>query len=130
MAIKTRAPKIGKQSLWNKVAIALLDGEPKTPAELKAFFQNDSKVSYFIPNRLSTIQWQIRTFEGGVIKVTKNGKTVTSYQLCNAKDFDKNGFGPLRRPDLQVKAVAKPVENAVEPTEVLSVTEETAKVTE
>jgi len=127
MAIKTKAPKAGKVSLWNKIAVAMLDGEPVTPQQLKDFFKNDPKVSYFIPNRLSTIAWQLKTFEGAVIRVQKTGKKVDSYQLVNAKDFDKNGFGPLRQASA---VVAKPVQAAVEPTEVVSVTEETAKVTE
>jgi hypothetical protein len=112
MAIKTKPPKAGKQGLWNKVVLAMLSGEPVTPDQLKEFFRNDDKISYFIPNRLSTIAWQIKTFEGGVIRVVKNGKKVVSYQLMNAKDFDSNGFGPNRQ---------APVVSATTPSVVTSV---------
>jgi hypothetical protein len=98
MTIKTKAPKLGKQGLWNKIVIPMLDGTEVTPDELKEFFKNDAKVSYFIPSRLSTVMWQIKTFEGGIVKVTKDGKKVVAYKLVNASEFDSNGFGPLRQP--------------------------------
>ena len=113
MAIKTKPPKEGKQGLWNKVVIPMLSGDPITPEQLKEYFKNDAKISYFIPNRLSTIAWQIKTFEGGIVRVIKSGKKVTSYQLMNAKDFDSNGFGPLRRSGVPSPVVVStPVENA------------------
>ena len=41
--------------------------------------------------RLSTFVYDIRKYDNGVIKVIKDGRKVTSYQLVNFKEFDKNG---------------------------------------
>ena len=123
MAIKSRPPKNGRRGLWNKVALALLDGQPHSPEEITDFFKNQPDVAKFLPQRLSTIQWQLRSFEGAVIKVTKQGKKVTGYQITNASEFDVNGFGPLRK--AATAPVAAVVETSVTPSETTTTTEVT-----
>jgi hypothetical protein len=57
--------------------------------------------------RLSTFVYDIRKYDNGVIKVIKDGRKVTSYQLVNFKDFDKNGC--------YVGSTSKPAAPVVQP---------------
>jgi hypothetical protein len=84
---KTKAPKIRPH---NKVAQVLLSGKVVSVDDIKASFAADSKMSALM-YRLSTFIYDIRKFDNGVIKVIKDGRKVSAYQLVNFKEFDKNG---------------------------------------
>jgi len=84
---KTKAPKIRPH---NKVAQVLLSGKVVSVDDIKASFAADAKMSALM-YRLSTFIYDIRKFDNGVIKVIKDGRKVSAYQLVNFKEFDKNG---------------------------------------
>lgn len=84
---KTKAPKIRPH---NKVAQVLLSGKVVSVDDIKASFAADTKMSALM-YRLSTFIYDIRKFDNGVIKVIKDGRKVSAYQLVNFKEFDKNG---------------------------------------
>lgn len=84
----------GKQNRHEKVAQVLLSGKPVSPDEIRAVFSgtDQEKVIY----RLSTNLYNIR-LDGGIVKVHKDGRKVTAYQLVNYEEFDANGryVGPV-----------------------------------
>lgn len=85
--VKTNTTKIRPH---NKIAQVLLSGKVLSVEDIKASFAADAKMSKLM-YRLSTFIYDIRKYDNGVIKVIKDGRKVTSYQLVNFKDFDKNG---------------------------------------
>jgi len=80
--------RTGKQNRHEKIAVVLLSGKPISPADIMDCFKgtDQEKVLY----RLSTNIYNIRR-DGGIIKVHKNGRKVTAYQLVNHTEF--NGAG-------------------------------------
>jgi hypothetical protein len=80
--------RTGKQNRHEKITVTLLSGKPVSPEEIKACFTgtDQEKVLY----RLSTNIYNIR-LDGGIIKVHKEGRKVTAYQLVNHTEFDANG---------------------------------------
>jgi asparagine N-glycosylation enzyme membrane subunit Stt3 len=78
----------GKQNRHEKITQVLLTGKPVSPDEIRAVFKDtdQEKVMY----RLSTNIYNIR-LDGGIIKVHKNGRTVTAYQLVNFDEFNSDG---------------------------------------
>ena len=78
----------GKINRHEKITQVLLSGKPVTPDEIRAVFAgtDQEKVLY----RLSTNIYNIRR-DGGIVKVIKDGRKVTAYQLVNFDQFDKNG---------------------------------------
>ena len=82
--------KTAKIRPHNKVAQVLLSGKVMSVEDIKASFAADAKMSKLM-YRLSTFVYDIRKYDNGVIKVIKDGRKVTSYQLVNFKEFDKNG---------------------------------------
>ena len=82
--------KTSKIRPHNKVAQVLLSGKVTNVEDIKASFAADAKMSKLM-YRLSTFVYDIRKYDNGVIKVIKDGRKVTAYQLVNAKDFDANG---------------------------------------
>ena len=78
----------GKINRHEKITQVLLSGKPVTPDEIRAVFTgtDQEKVLY----RLSTNIYNIRR-DGGIVKVIKDGRKVTGYQLVNFDQFDKNG---------------------------------------
>jgi len=78
----------GKQNRHEKITQVLLSGKPVSPDEIRAVFigTDQEKVLY----RLSTNIYNIR-LDGGIIKVHKNGRTVTAYQLVNFTEFNAQG---------------------------------------
>ena len=82
--------KTAKIRPHNKVAQVLLSGKVMSVEDIKASFAADAKMSSLM-YRLSTFVYDIRKYDNGVIKVIKDGRKVTSYQLVNFKEFDKNG---------------------------------------
>lgn len=87
-----------------KVAQVLLSGKPVSPDEIKAIFEGTNLE--VISTRLSQNIWSIKA-DGGIIKVHKNGRNVTGYQLINPQDFDDNGryVGNQMLPEFQEEAM-------------------------
>lgn len=73
--------KQAKPLVWEKVLELLLTGEPVSKEDLDAELGH---VAY----RLSTFMWRIK-IEGGVVKVIKEGRKATGYQLMNAPVMQK-----------------------------------------
>ena len=78
----------GRTNRHEKITQVLLSGKPVSPDEIREVFKgtDQEKVLY----RLSTNIYNIRK-DGGIVKVHKDGRKVTGYQLVNYTDFDKNG---------------------------------------
>ena len=74
----------------NKVAVVLLSGKMISIEDIKTSFSADAKMSKLM-YRLSTYIYDIRKYENGVVKVQKDGRKVTGYQLVNFADFDAEG---------------------------------------
>jgi hypothetical protein len=85
MAVTIRKGKVNRHE---KITQVLLSGKPVSPAEIEAVFKgtDQEKVLY----RLSTNIYNIRK-DGGIVKVIKDGRKVTAYQLVNPDQFDSNG---------------------------------------
>ena len=85
MALTVRKGKINRHE---KITQVLLSGKPVSPQEIAECFKgtDQEKVLY----RLSTNIYNIRK-DGGIIKVIKDGRKVTGYQLVNFDQFDTNG---------------------------------------
>lgn len=85
----------GKPNRHEKVLVTLLSGKPVSPDEIRACFAgtDQEKVMY----RISTNIWNCR-LDGAIIKVHKDGRKVTAYQLVNYEEFDANGRyrGPVQ----------------------------------
>ena len=103
MALTVRKGKINRHE---KITQVLLSGKPVSPQEIADVFKgtNQEAVLY----RLSTNIYNIRK-DGGIIKVIKDGRKVTGYQLVNNDQFDANGRFKGNQ-QLQTKATpVKPV---------------------
>ena len=76
-----------------KIAAVLKCGKPVSPADIEAVFKgtDQEKVLY----RLSTNIYNIRK-DGGIVKVHKEGRKVSAYQLVNHTEFNADGryIGP------------------------------------
>lgn len=84
----TQITRKGKQNRHERITVQLLSGKPVSPDEIQAVFKgtDQEKVMY----RLSTNIYNIRK-DGGIVKVHKDGRKVTAYQLVNYTEFDING---------------------------------------
>lgn len=78
----------GKQNRHEKITVQLLSGKPVTPEEIKNVFKGTDQEAVLY--RLSTNIYNIRK-DGGIVKVHKEGRKVTAYQLVNYTEFDVNG---------------------------------------
>ena len=78
----------GKQNRHEKITQVLLSGKPVSPDEIRAVFAGTDQESVLY--RLSTNIYNIR-LDGGIVKVHKDGRKVTAYQLVNYEEFDANG---------------------------------------
>jgi hypothetical protein len=85
MKLKVRS---GKQNRHEKIAVVLLSGEPVSPDDIKACFKDTDQEAVLY--RLATNIYNIRR-DGGVIKVHKDGRKVTAYQLLNPNCFNAEG---------------------------------------
>lgn len=81
---------MSKLKFHNKIAVILSSGNVVSVDEIKQCFANDEHAQSLL-YRLSTYIYDIRKFENGIIKVFKNGRNVTGYQLINSIDFDSEG---------------------------------------
>ena len=84
----TPAVRKGKINRHERITQMLLNGKAVTKEEILQCLKgtDQERLGY----RLSSNIYSIRR-DGGIIKVHKKGKTVTSYQLMNAEMFDANG---------------------------------------
>lgn len=78
----------GKINRHEKIAVTLLSGKPVSPEEIQAVFKGTDQESVLY--RLSTNIYNIRK-DGGIIKVHKNGRKVSAYQLVNFEEFNEHG---------------------------------------
>jgi hypothetical protein len=78
----------GKQNRHEKITVTLLSGKPVSPDEIKSCFKGTDQEAVLY--RLSTNIYNIRK-DGGIVKVYKEGRSVTAYQLVNYTEFDANG---------------------------------------
>jgi hypothetical protein len=78
----------GKINRHEKIAVTLLSGKPVTPEEIQAVFKGTDQESVLY--RLSTNIYNIRK-DGGIVKVHKNGRKVSAYQLVNHTEFNEHG---------------------------------------
>jgi asparagine N-glycosylation enzyme membrane subunit Stt3 len=78
-----------------KIASILKCGKPVSPQEIAEVFKGTDQESVLY--RLSTNIYNIRK-DGGVIKVFKDGRNVTAYQLVNIDEFNKDGRYVGRQP--------------------------------
>ena len=104
MALTVRKGKINRHE---KITQVLLSGKPVSPDEIKSVFTgtNQEAVLY----RLSTNIYNIRK-DGGIVKVIKDGRKVTGYQLVNADQFDTNG---RFKGNQQLQTNATPIKSVV-----------------
>lgn len=78
----------GRVNRHEKLVQVMQSGKPVTIEEFKTLFTGTPMEAQLI--RMSQNICAIRC-DGGIVKVTKNGRKVTSYQLVNYKEFDSNG---------------------------------------
>mgnify|MGYP003341107649 CR=1 FL=1 len=78
----------GRPNRHEKITVVLLSGKPVSPAEIQSVFKGTDQESVLY--RLSTNIYNIRK-DGGVVKVHKNGRNVTGYQLMNPEEFNNDG---------------------------------------
>lgn len=85
MALTVRKGKINRHE---RITQILINGKPVSPAEILECLKgtDQEKVGY----RLSTNIYNVRK-DGGIVKVIKDGRKVTGYQLVNFDQFDANG---------------------------------------
>jgi hypothetical protein len=97
----------GKVNRHEKITQCLLSGKPVSPQEIADVFKGTDQESVLY--RLSTNIYNIRK-DGGIIRVLKDGRKVSGYQLVNYTEFDANGrfHGPQKVVSAEVSA---PVES-------------------
>jgi hypothetical protein len=71
-----------------KIACVMLSGKPVSPAEIEACFKGSDQEGVLY--RLSTNIYNIRK-DGGIVRVYKDGRKVTAYQLVNFQEFSPEG---------------------------------------
>lgn len=97
----------GKVNRHEKITQVLLSGKPVSPDEIAVVFKGTSQEGVLY--RLSTNVYNIRK-DGGIVKVIKEGRKVTAYQLVNFAEFNNDG-----------RYVGKPKAVAQKPTEAAQV---------
>ena len=92
----------GRINRHEKIAQTMLSGKPVTPDQIRACFAGSDQESVLY--RLSTNIYNIRK-DGGIVKVYKDGRIVTAYQLVNIDEFSKDGRYVGRQPKVAEPAV-------------------------
>ena len=113
---------------FQKLLTVMISGKEVSKEDIDALLGKEIQMY-----RISTYMWHIKTNANGVIKVVKDGRKVSGYQLVNVaevKDYMKrvgvldSGFTPVAKlADLKAPEVAKKVSAPV--AEEMSVTEVT-----
>jgi hypothetical protein len=78
----------GRINRHEKVAQTMLSGKAVSPEDIRACFHGSDQESVLY--RLSTNIYNIRK-DGGIVKVYKEGRIVTAYQLVNFDEFNNDG---------------------------------------
>lgn len=80
-----------------RVAQVMLSGKPVSPEQFEATFKGTDQEGVIY--RLSTNIYNIRK-DGGIVKVIKDGRKVTGYQLVNIDEFNSEGryIGRVAKP--------------------------------
>ena len=73
--------KQSKPLVWEKVLAMMLSGDPIAKEDFDAELGD-------IAYKLSTFIWRIK-IEGGTVKVVKDGRKVSAYQIVNVPDVKK-----------------------------------------
>jgi hypothetical protein len=71
-----------------KIAAIMKCGRPVSPQEIAEVFKGTDQEAVLY--RLSTNIYNIRK-DGGIVKVHKEGRKVTAYQLVNHEEFNNDG---------------------------------------
>lgn len=71
-----------KAKPFQKILTIMLSGKPVSIEEIQALLGNEIKMY-----RLSTYMWHIKTVANGIIRPTKDGRNVVSYQLINVNEM-------------------------------------------
>lgn len=115
----TKKVKTVKLKPFEKLLVAcMISGKPVTKQEIDALL---GKEIYMY--RISTYIWHIKTIANGVVKVIKDGRKVSGYQLVNVdevKGYLKRvgvldaGYTPAANPvasidELKVEEITEPV---------------------
>ena len=77
-----------KPNRHEKIAAVLKSGKPVSPAEIEAVFKGTDQEAVLY--RLSTNIYNIRK-DGGIVKVHKDGRSVSAYELVNHDEFNDDG---------------------------------------
>jgi hypothetical protein len=93
-----------------KIACVMLSGKPVSPADIEACFKGTDQEGVLY--RLSTNIYNIRK-DGGIVRVHKDGRKVTAYQLVNFQEFSPEGRFIGRKQPVQAVAPVAPVDQAV-----------------
>lgn len=90
-----RLVRKGRINRHEKITQVLLSGAPVTPDEIRQVFTGTDQEAVLY--RLSTNIYNIRR-DGGIVKVHKQGRKVTAYQLVNFTEFNSEGryVGPVQ----------------------------------
>jgi hypothetical protein len=126
--IMAKTAKKMKLKPFQKLLTVMISGKEVSKEQIDALLGKEIQMY-----RISTYMWHIKTNANGVIKVVKDGRKVSGYQLINVaevKDYMKrvgvldSGFTPVAKlADLKAPEVAKKVSAPV--AEEMSVTEVT-----
>jgi hypothetical protein len=69
---------------FEKLITVMISGKPVTVEEIETTLGNEIHMY-----RLSTYIWHIKEFAGGVVKVIKDGRKVSAYQIMNVKEVNE-----------------------------------------
>jgi len=126
--IMAKTAKKMKLKPFQKLLTVMISGKEVSKEEIDTLLGKEIQMY-----RISTYMWHIKTNANGVIKVVKDGRKVSGYQLINVaevKDYMKrvgvldSGFTPVAKlADLKALEVAKKAKAPV--AEEMSVTEVT-----
>lgn len=87
-----------------RVAQLMLSGRPISPEQFAAVFKGTDQEGVLY--RLSTNIYNIRK-DGGIVKVHKDGRKVTGYQLVNIDEFNAEGRYTGRKPKVVAPQVTE-----------------------
>jgi len=107
-------PKAVKLKPFEKVLNVLISGKVTSKEEIDALLGKE-----IMMYRISTYMWHIKTIANGVVKVVKDGRKVTGYQLVNVAEVTKylEDNGVLLSKVEKLTDIAKPVESQTETAE-------------
>ena len=76
--------KIVRLKPFEKMLNVMLSGNPVTKEEFETLLGNE-----IVMYRISTYIWHIKTIANGTVKVIKDGRKVSAYQLMNVEPVKK-----------------------------------------